>query len=56
MNTSQPSFEDVMSQLNVLIDNLKQTTDEAERRALLRQFRALLGTVDTMNNDDDLLR
>jgi hypothetical protein len=42
MTEATLTFPEIVSQLNVLTDELKRSTDPSERRALLRQFRMLL--------------
>jgi hypothetical protein len=45
MVTKTP-FKEVVVRLDALTEKLKRTTDEDERRRLLKEFRALLGKAD----------
>ena len=45
MATKTP-FKEVTARLDALTEKLKSTTDEDERRRLLKEFRALLGKAD----------
>lgn len=49
METNIPSFEETLFEINLIVDKLKHATDGSERRDLLKQFRALLETVDVMS-------
>ncbi len=42
----QPTIHDVVAQLNILTNKLKDSANEDDRRALLKQFRILLNEAD----------
>lgn len=48
MTLVQPTLRDIIAELEILTKKLKCTTDDAERRTLLKEFRALLDGADTL--------
>ena len=50
MVTKTP-FKEVTARLDALTEKLKSTTDEDERRRLLKEFRALLGKADATTSE-----
>jgi hypothetical protein len=48
MTTLQLGIHDIVAELEILTNKLRCTTDEGERRALLRQFRVLLDGADNL--------
>jgi hypothetical protein len=50
MVTNTP-FKEVVAGLDALTEKLKRTTDEDERRRLLKEFRALLGKAEAKTSE-----
>jgi hypothetical protein len=48
MIDTQPKVHDIVTKLEALTNKLKDTTDDAERRALLKRFRELLDGADRL--------
>ena len=46
MTDAHVAIQEIASQLRLLTEKLKQANDPDQRRALLKQFRALLGQAD----------
>jgi hypothetical protein len=48
MTTIAPTIQNIVAELDILTNKLKCTTDEDQRRTLLKQFRALLDGADRL--------
>jgi predicted nucleic acid-binding Zn-ribbon protein len=55
MTQTQGGIRDIAARLKTLTDKLKRTTDQDDRRALLKQFRALLEEADKIVGGDETL-
>jgi len=46
MNQTTPALNEIVDQIRVVADKLKHTSQEADKRHLLKQFRLLLDDAD----------
>jgi hypothetical protein len=51
MTDTQPTIREIVARLQVLTNQLRDTSGGSERRALLRQFRELLDEADKLGRE-----
>jgi hypothetical protein len=56
MNQRTPALSDIVVQIRVVADKLKDTSSEADRRHLLKQFRLLLDDADKIIAQEQSLK